>query len=99
MVMVSVAGRRVRKMSETCSRVSQLRPKSKVKMSRTKMPSWTNHGRSRPSSRRMASICSWLATWPARICAGSPPKNLKRKKMSTMTPARVGTICHILRKI
>src|SRR6267142_3504791 len=99
MVIVSVAGRRVRKMDDTGSRVIQLLPQSKVRISRTKMPSWTYHGWSRPSSRRMASICSWLAICPASICAGSPPNSLKRKKISSTTPARVGTICQSLRKI
>src|SRR4051812_47454009 len=99
MVMVSVAGSRVRKMVETCSRVIQLLPHSKVTISRTKMPSCTYQGWSRPSSRRMASICSWLAICPARICAGSPPKSLKRMKIRSTTPASVGTICQSLRKI
>src|SRR3954470_13293899 len=98
-VMVSVAGSRVRKIVDTCSRVIQLLPQSKVTISRTKMPSCTYHGWSRPSSRRMASICSWLAIWPARICAGSPPKSLNKRKISSTTPASVGTICQSLRKI
>src|SRR3989442_14075378 len=50
-VMVSVAGSRVRKMPDTCSRVIQLLPKSKLMISRTKIASCAYQGLSSPSSR------------------------------------------------
>src|SRR6476659_9425004 len=45
----------------------------------------------------MLAICSGLEILPASTCAGSPPTQLKRKKISRMTPAIVGIICHSLR--
>src|SRR5688500_16476244 len=45
----------------------------------------------------MFAICSGLEILPASTCAGSPPTQLNRKKMSRITPAIVGIICHSLR--
>src|SRR5689334_17902121 len=45
----------------------------------------------------MLAICSGLEILPASTCAGSPLTQLKRKKMSRITPAIVGIICHSLR--
>src|SRR4051812_36654768 len=45
----------------------------------------------------MFAICSGFEILPARTCAGSPPTQLNRKKMSRMTPAIVGIICQSLR--
>src|SRR4051812_13040305 len=45
----------------------------------------------------MFAICSGLEILPASTCAGSPPTQLNRMKMSRMTPAIVGIICQIRR--
>src|ERR1700733_941853 len=42
----------------------------------------------------MLAICSGLEILPASTIAGSPPTQLKRKKMSRITPPIVGMICH-----
>src|SRR5258708_30611125 len=42
----------------------------------------------------MFSICSLFEIFPASTCAGSPPTQLKRRKMSRITPKIVGIICH-----
>jgi hypothetical protein len=74
--------------------VIQLWPKSNVRICLTKIQSCTHHGWSRPSCWRIDSICCLSEICPARISAGSPPKNLNRKKISRTTPASVGIICH-----
>ncbi len=81
------------------SPVAQLLPQLNVKIDFTKIQSWTYQGSLRPSCCRIAWICSGVASSPPRISAGSPPKNLNRKKTNRMTPASVGIICHSLRKI
>src|SRR5438067_12676505 len=45
----------------------------------------------------MLAICSGLEILPASTWAGSPPTQLKRMKMSRITPAIVGIICQIRR--
>jgi hypothetical protein len=95
--MVSVGPTRVTRMRETSSLVDQLRPKSNVKTCFTKTQSWYQKGSSTPSCLRMLAICSGLEILPASTCAGSPPTQLKRKKMSRITPKIVGIICHSLR--
>src|ERR1043165_3740316 len=50
-----------------------------------------------PSWRRMLAICSGLEIFPASTCAGSPPTQLNRMKISRITPAMVGIICQIRR--
>ena len=96
-MIVSVGPTRVRRMRETSSLVDQLRPKSKVNTCCTNTQSWYQYGWSTPSCLRMLAICSGLEILPASTCAGSPPTQLNRKKMSRITPARVGIICHIRR--
>src|SRR5512137_430752 len=98
-ITVSVAGRRVAKMLLIASPVAQLLPQLKVKIAFTKIHSCTYQGSLSPSCWRIAWICSGVASRPPRISAGSPPKNLNRKKTKRMTPANVGIICHSLRKI
>ncbi len=97
-MIVSVGPTRVRMMRETSSLVDQLRPKSKVKTCFTNTQSWYQYGSSTPSCFLMLAICSGLEIFPASTCAGSPPTALKRKKMSRITPASVGIICHSLRR-
>src|SRR5258706_12032170 len=96
-MMVSVGTTRVTRMRETSSLVDQLRPKSNVNTCCTKTQSWYQYGWSTPSCLRMLAICSGLEIFPARTWAGSPPTQLNRKKMSRITPASVGIICHSLR--
>src|SRR5215831_3890799 len=45
----------------------------------------------------MLAIWSGLEILPARTCAGSPPTQLNRMKISRITPKMVGIICQILR--
>jgi hypothetical protein len=45
----------------------------------------------------MLAICSGLEIFPASTCAGSPPTQLNRKKMSRITPRIVGIICQMRR--
>src|SRR5688572_23658911 len=96
-MMVSVGPTRVSRIRDTSSLVDQLRPKSKVKTCCTNTQSWYQYGWSTPSCLRMFAICSGLEIFPASTWAGSPPTQLNRKKMSRITPAIVGIICHSLR--
>ncbi len=91
-MIVRVAGSRVRKIVATDSLVAQLWPQLKVATFSTNSQSCSSTGLLRPSSLRIDSICSGLANIPPMISAGSPPKNLNRKKISRITPARVGII-------
>src|SRR6185503_10799989 len=93
-MIVRVGPTRVRRMCETSSLVDQLRPKSNVKTCFTNTQSWYGMERSTPSWWRMLAICSGLEILPASTCAGSPPTQLNRKKMSRITPKIVGMICN-----
>ena len=98
-MMVSVAGRRVEKMSEIASLVVQLLPQLKVKTCCTKTHSCSSTDLSRPSWARSDASRSGEAFMPAMISTGSPPKNLNRKKISKITPSRVGSICQMRRRM
>jgi hypothetical protein len=98
-MMVNVAGRRVAKMSEIASLVVQLRPQLKVKTCWTKTQSCSITDLSSPNCARNEASRSGEAFMPAMISTGSPPKNLNRKKISRITPSRVGSICRMRRRM
>ena len=99
-MIVSVAGRRVRKMCETFSLVAQLLPQSNVKICFTKIQSCTYHGLVDAELRAdVVDLLGRRESARRESRAGSPPNHLNRKKISRMTPASVGIICHSLRKI
>ena len=97
-MMVSVAGRRVAKMLEMASFVVQLLPQLKVNTCCTNIHNCSRTGLSNPSWARMEARRSGEAFMPAMISTGSPPNSLKRKKISSITPNRVGSICQMRRK-
>src|SRR5918993_2709407 len=93
----SAAGNLTRSSLVTGRPVTMEVPRSPLAASLRKSPYCTITGLSSPICSRRACTCSWVASWPRSIWAGSPGIARTMKKTTMETPTRTGMTCNTLR--